>query len=152
MDKTLLLDPVRILRGIGQSVEQGAVLVEEGILTAFDGDARQKAKALGLTPTEASEQLVAPCLVDPHSVLETPFNGDQETIDSLRRCAASAGYGQVALLPRGRTWRDQPECLQGFSKDPKMAFNFTFREDSAKAEHPNGWRPMVTCSNTALSD
>jgi dihydroorotase len=30
MDKTLLLDPVRILRGIGQSVEQGAVLVEEG--------------------------------------------------------------------------------------------------------------------------
>ena len=119
MDNTLLLDPVRILPGIGQSVEQGAVLVEEGVLTAFDGDARQKAKALGLTPKEAPEQLLAPCLVDPHSVLETPFSGDHETIESLRRCAASAGYGQVALLPRGRTWRDQPECLQGFSKDPK---------------------------------
>ena len=50
MDNTLLLDPVRILPGIGQSVEQGAVLVEECVLTACDGDARQKAKALGLTP------------------------------------------------------------------------------------------------------
>ena len=119
MDNTLLLDPVRILRGIGQSVQQGAVLIEGGILTGFDGDARQKAKALGLASTEASEQLLAPCLVDPHSVLETPFSGDQETIESLRRCAAAAGYGQVALLPRGRTWRDQPECLQGFCKDPK---------------------------------
>ena len=119
MDNTLLLDPVRILRGIGQSVEQGAVLIEQGVLTAFDGDARRKAKALGLTPTEAPDQLVAPCLVDPHSVLDTPFSGDQETIESLRRCAAAAGYGQVALLPRGRTWRDQPECLQGFCKDPK---------------------------------
>ena len=119
MDNTLLLDPVRILRGIGQSVEQGAVLIEEGVLTAFDGDARRKAQALGLNPTEAPDQLVAPCLVDPHSVLDTPFSGDQETIESLRRCAAAAGYGQVALLPRGRTWRDQPECLQGFCKDPK---------------------------------
>ena len=77
MDNTLLLDPVRILRGTGQSVEQGAVLIEEGVLTAFDGDARRKAKALGLTPIEAPDQLVAPCLVDPHSVLDTPFSGDQ---------------------------------------------------------------------------
>ena len=65
MDNTLLLDPVRILRGIGQSVEQGAVLIEEGVLTAFDGDARHKAKALGITPTEAPEQLVAPCRGSP---------------------------------------------------------------------------------------
>ena len=97
MDNTLLLDPVRILPGIGQSVEQGAVLVEEGVLTAFDGDARQKAKALGLTPKEAPEQLLAPCLVDPHSVLETPFSGDHETIESLRRCAASVSYTHLTL-------------------------------------------------------
>jgi dihydroorotase len=119
MDNTLLLDPVRVLRGIGQAVEQSAVLMEAGVLTALGDDARQKGMALGLPPTQAPEQLVAPCLVDPHSVLETPFSGDHETIESLRRCAAAAGYGQVALLPRGRTWRDQPERLQGFSKDPR---------------------------------
>ena len=55
MDNTLLLDPVRILRGTGHSVEQGAVLIEEGVLTAFDGDARRKAKALGLTPIAAPD-------------------------------------------------------------------------------------------------
>ena len=152
MDNTLLLDPVRILRGTGQSVEQGAVLIEEGVLTAFDGDARHKAKALGLTHKEAPDQLVAPCLVDPHSVLDTPFSGDQETIESLRRCAAAAGYGQVALLPRGRTWRDQPECIKGLCKIPRTGFNFTFGAGLATVENPKPWHPMATCSNMAPSD
>ena len=113
MQDTLLLDPVRILRGPGTPLKHGAVLIEGGVLSGFDGDARQRGKALGLNPTTASEQIVAPCLVDPHSLLPAPVSGPVETLGSLRRCAAAAGYGQVALLPRAESWRDQPERLCG---------------------------------------
>ena len=119
MHDTLLLDPVRILRGPGTALQQGAVLIESGVLSGFDDAARQRAAALGLHATAAADQLVAPCLVDPHSVLPSPVSGPVETLSSLRRCAAAAGYGQVALLPRASSWRDQPERLFGLhSKDP----------------------------------
>ena len=98
MQDTLLLDPVRILRGPGIPLQQGAVLIEAGILTGFDEEARQRGTALGLTPTFSPEQLVAPCLVDPHSLLPNPINGMVETLTSLRRCAA----GQCDFHPRGR--------------------------------------------------
>ena len=119
MQDTLLLDPVRILRGPGIPLQQGAVLIEAGLLIGFDEEARQRGNALGLNPTPAPEQLVAPCLVDPHSLLPTPVSGTVETLTSLRRCAAAAGYGQVALLPKADSWRDQPERLFGLhSIDP----------------------------------
>ena len=51
-------------------------------------------------------------------MLPSPVSGPVETLSSLRRCAAAAGW-QVALLPRGSSWRDQPERLFGLhSKDP----------------------------------
>ena len=117
MNDTLLLDPVRILRGPGDSVQRGAVLIHQGVLVSFDDQARQQALDLGIKASPAPDQLVAPCLVDPHSILETPFSGDQETAVSLRHCAAAGGYGQIALLPRSSSWRDCPERLQGFSLD-----------------------------------
>ena len=36
MHDTLLLDPVRILLGPGRALQQGAVLIENGVLSAFD--------------------------------------------------------------------------------------------------------------------
>ena len=120
MNDTLLLDPIRILQGPDRPVRDGAVLLESGVLKGFDQAARERAHQLGVTATQASDQLIAPCLVDPHSVLEAPFSGRAETLDSLRRCAAAAGYGQVALLPRSPTWRDSPERLIGFrDHDPR---------------------------------
>ena len=90
------------------------------MLVGFDDDARDQAVGLALPATPAPDQLVAPCLVDPHSILETPFSGDQETAASLRHCAAAAGYGQIALLPRSSSWRDRPERLQGFNFDQEQ--------------------------------
>ena len=110
----LLLDPVRLLCGPGKPARSGAVLIEADVLTAFDDNARARAAALGVAATAAPHQLVAPCLVDPYSVLPSPFSGHGETLVSLLSCAAGAGYGQIALLPRGITWRDRPECLRGF--------------------------------------
>ena len=119
MHDSLLLDPVRILHGPGAAPKQGAALIEAGVLTGFDDDARTAANRLELKATEATHQLLAPCLVDPHSLLPSPVSGPTETLRSLRRCAAAAGYGQVALLPRAESWRDQPERLFGLhSTDP----------------------------------
>ena len=69
MHDSLLLDPVRILQGPGTALRQGAALLEAGVLTGFDDDARTLANRLGLKATEAPHQLLAPCLVDPHSLL-----------------------------------------------------------------------------------
>ena len=119
MHDTLLLDPVRILHGPGTELQQGAALIESGVLSGFGDEARTAAAQLGVQATAAPQQLLAPCLVDPHTVLPAPISGPTETIRSLRRCAAAGGYGQVALLPRGQSWRDQPERLIGLqSTDP----------------------------------
>ena len=114
MSNSLLLDPVRILHGSNQSLVDDAALIVDGQIKAFGVEARKKAKKLGLKPLKANSQVLAPCLVDPHSVLEDPINGRCETLISLRETAASAGYGHIALLPRSSSWRDRPERLQGF--------------------------------------
>ena len=113
MNNSLLLDPVRILQGPGHDERQGAVLIENGVLKGLDQNARDRAEEIGLAPSEASTRLIAPCLVDPHSVLEDPVNGRAETLQSLKRCASAGGYGRIALLPRSPTWRDRPTRLQG---------------------------------------
>ncbi len=118
MTNSLLLDPTRILHGSNQSVTNDAALIINGQIKAFGEEARASAKKIGLEPQAAKKKLLAPCLVDPHSVLEDPINNRVETIDSLRKTAAASGYGQVALLPRSPSWRDRPERLQGF-KDIK---------------------------------
>ena len=115
MALTQLLDPVRILQGPEESARDGAALLSSGRLQAFDQEARRQASAQGLTAQVMPNALLAPCLVDPHSILDRPVGGQVETLESLRQVAATAGFGQVALLPRGKSWRDQPERLQGFN-------------------------------------
>ena len=109
MDDPVLLSPVRILEGPGQDERQGAVFIDSGVLVGFDHTAYAMAAQRNVEPTDASSQLIAPCLVDPHSILELPFSGHAETLNSLVNCASAAGFGQLALLPRATPWRDRPE-------------------------------------------
>lgn len=90
-----------------------ALIGTDGRLLAWGPEASQQATALGLTPTAAAGWLLAPPLVDPHSVLEQPWTSDGEHLESLAAAAAAAGYGTVALLPWASPWRDRPERLQG---------------------------------------
>lgn len=118
MPLTVLLDPVRVLIGSGQPlIHDGAALLLEGQLVALGQEARSQAEQKGVQVQNAAEQLLAPCLVDPHSVLEEPFCEHHENLASLRHAAAKAGYGQVALLPRAKAWRDRVERLHGFDRD-----------------------------------
>ncbi len=117
MPHTMLLDPVRILIGSDQDpIEQGAALIRDGALVGLGDDARQLAQGESIEAQAMPKALLAPLLVDPHSVLEQPLNGQAETLESLCRAAARAGYGQVALLPRAESWRDRVERLQGFQR------------------------------------
>ncbi len=117
MDDSHLLDPVQILYGSNQPVVEDAVLIDKGHLIGFGDLARDLAKGKGINPKPSKEKLLAPCLVDPHSVLEEPINGLTESLRSIRKAAANAGYGQIALLPRSSNWRDKSELLRSFN-DP----------------------------------
>ncbi len=110
-----LLDPIQILYGSHKSLVKDAVLIVDGKIKAFGAEARKQGQKLGIKTKSSPSKLLAPCLVDPHSVLEDPVNSRCETLESLRIKAAHAGYGQIALLPRSKTWRDQSSRLQGFN-------------------------------------
>ena len=116
MTKSYLLDPVQILHGPNQLVTKDAALISEGYIKAFGNQARRLGKDLNIPAKEASSLLLAPCLVDPHSILDKPFAEVGENLKSFRNAAAHAGYGQIALLPRSPSPRDKPEKLKGFNK------------------------------------
>ena len=116
MAPPLWLRRVQLLSGPGEPpVRQDALIDGEGRLLAWGEPAERQGAGLGLQPRPAEGLLLAPTLVDPHSVLEQPFEGTAETLDSLAAAAAGGGYGTVALLPWGRPWRDRPEHLLGLA-------------------------------------
>ena len=108
----LWLRQVSVLPGPGQSIETTDALIDPaGALLNWGDQVTSSAQDQGLTPIEASGWLLAPTLVDPHSVLDDPLGGRCETLASLARAAAAGGYGTVGLLPWASWWRDRPERL-----------------------------------------
>ncbi|MEY2644988.1 MAG: hypothetical protein RLZZ611_1637 [Cyanobacteriota bacterium] len=106
------LRQVSLLAEPGQHPAPTDVLLHpDGRIAAIGVDATDRAAALGLEPLAAERLLLAPSLVDPHSLLEDPCHGPAETLASLERSAVAAGYGTVALLPQAARWRDCPEAL-----------------------------------------
>jgi dihydroorotase len=121
MPATLLLRQVNLLEGPGLPARASDVLVEGNRLvsldlhrnskTEADQSDRQPGKEAWLE-IDASQLWLGPALVDPHSVLDDPHLGRAETLTSLAAAARTGGYGTVALLPWGPTWRDRPEYLK----------------------------------------
>lgn len=114
MAAPLWLHQVDLLAGQGQPVQRNDALIDgEGRLQAWGPGVEERARAQGLSPQRAQGWLLAPSLIDPHSVLEDPWALQAENLASLSRAAAAGGYGTLALLPWARPWRDRPERLQG---------------------------------------
>ncbi len=113
MTPPLLLRQVHLLEGPGAPVRRADALIVEGRLERIGGDGETALLPPGddVIEIDASRCWLAPPLVDPHSVLEEPWEGRAETLASLLQVAASGGYGTVALLPWGGSWRDRPERL-----------------------------------------
>ncbi len=111
MSSNYLFENIHILEKAGSSLKRETVLIKDGEIKAFGGKAFQNAELLGIKPQKAKNMLLAPCLVDPHSFLESPFNGTEENIYTLIQKASFAGYGQLGILPRGDLWRDHIESI-----------------------------------------
>lgn len=105
------LQQVQLLPAAGQDPQLSDVLLADNAIAALGDEATAEAARLGLQPIAASGWLLAPALVDAHSLLEDPCHGAAETLTSLAHSASAAGYGTVALLPQARSWRDAPERL-----------------------------------------
>ena len=106
MTSSYLFENIQILEKAGSSLKRETVLIKDGVIKAFGIRALKNAELLGIKPQKAKNMLLAPCLVDPHSFLESPFNGKEESIYTLIEKATSSGYGQLGILPRGDLWRD----------------------------------------------
>ena len=108
----LWLRQVSVLPGPGQPITTTDALIDPaGALLNWGDPVASSAQEQGLTPIEANGWLLAPTLVDAHSVLDDPLGSRCETLASLARAAAAGGYGTVGLLPWGSWWRDRPERL-----------------------------------------
>lgn len=117
MASALLLRRVNVLECPGQPPSQRDVwIVGRQLIPSDPGPS----PSLGLEVRELDgpHLWLAPPLVDPHSVLEDPFLGRAETLQSLSQAAVAGGYGTVALLPWAKPWRDRPERLQLAWSDP----------------------------------
>ena len=111
MTNSYLFENIQILKGSKSSLKKETVLIKDGIIKAFGKKALQDAELIKIKPQKAKNMLLAPCLVDPHSFLESPFNGKEENIHTLIEKARCSGYGQLGILPRGDLWRDQIESI-----------------------------------------
>ena len=106
------LRQVALLIGPGRDPSPTDVLIAaDGAIAAIGQEVAARAADLGLEPVDAAGLLLAPALIDPHSLLEDPSNGPAETLHSLERSAVAAGYGTVALLPQASRWRDGPDAF-----------------------------------------
>tara|TARA_Y100001968_G_scaffold316965_1_gene345405 strand:- start:1085 stop:1228 length:144 start_codon:yes stop_codon:yes gene_type:complete len=47
------------------------------VIKAFGNKTFKNAERLEMKPHKAKNMLLAPCLVDPHSFVESPFNGKE---------------------------------------------------------------------------
>tara|TARA_B100000579_G_scaffold151835_1_gene123384 strand:- start:2672 stop:3928 length:1257 start_codon:yes stop_codon:yes gene_type:complete len=111
MTRNYLFENIQILEGSKMKSRKETVLIKSGVIKAFGKKALKKAEIMGIKPQKASNMLLAPCLVDPHSFLESPFKAKVEDIFTLIKKAKYAGYGQLGLLPRSELWRDQIESI-----------------------------------------
>ena len=103
MTEMILLDPVRVLVGPEQPLqEQGAALLRQGRLEALGDKAREAARSAGIGSKAAGHQLLAPCLVDVHSLLPDPFQGLGETLETKSRGLLMESRGCVDAALRGQ--------------------------------------------------
>ena len=111
MTSNYLFENIQILKGARSRLKKENVLIKNGVIKAFGETAIKEADRIGIKPQKAENMLLAPCLVDPHSFLESPFSGKEEDIYTLIQKATLAGYGQIGILPRSDFWRDKIESI-----------------------------------------
>ncbi len=75
MSSNYFFKNIQILEGAKSRLKKETVLIKNGVIKAFGEKAIKDAELTEIKPQNAENMLLAPCLVDPHSFLESPFTG-----------------------------------------------------------------------------
>ena len=125
MGKTFFFENIKILMGPHEDVCKDSILIVNGKIKAFGEEAKKEAFKQNITQSESANKLVAPLLVDSHSILNNPLTGINDDLENLKLRAKKSGFGSVTILPNSNNWRDQPEKIP-FQKISNSDINIYF--------------------------
>ena len=125
MEKSFFFDNINILKGPKTEVIKDSLLIIDGKIEAFGEEAKEEAFKKNIKISKSGNKLIAPLLVDIHSILKDPLTGFDDNLKSLKSRARKSGFGSIALLPNSNNWRDKPEKIP-FQKNNDSDINIFF--------------------------
>ena len=125
MEKTFFFENINILMGPDMKVSKDNLLIIDGKIEAFGGEAKKQALKKNIKISKSNNKLVAPLLVDTHSFLKDPLTGFSDNLENLKSRAKKSGFGAIAFLPNSNNWRDKPEKIP-FQKNNYSDLNIYF--------------------------
>ena len=84
MGKTFFFENIKILRGPNKDVYKDSLLIVNGKIKAFGEEAKKEAFEQNIAHSESADKLVAPLLVDSHSILNNPLTGINDDLENLK--------------------------------------------------------------------
>ena len=111
MNKNFFFEDITILMGSNSGIIKDSLLILDGKIKAFGQKAIEEALKNNITVSKSGNKVIAPMLVDIHSILEDPLTGFADNLKNVRSRAKKSGFGTIAFLPNSRNWRDKPEAI-----------------------------------------
>ena len=99
MEKSFFFENINILKGPKTEVIKDSLLIIDGKIEAFGKEAKEEAFKKNIKISKSGNKLIAPLLVDIHSILKDPLTGFEDNLKSLKSRARKSGFGSIALLP-----------------------------------------------------
>ena len=137
MTKNLFFDDINILMGPNKEAYKDSILIIDSKIEAFGSKAKKEALRKNIQASNSGNKLIAPMLIDMHSILKDPLTGLEDNLKSLKNRAKKSGFCTIAFLPDSNNWRDKPEKIP-FQKnndyDIKILFwgSFTLEDKGQK--------------------
>ena len=111
--------------GPNVEVKKDNLLIIDNKIEAFGDEAKKEALKKNIAISESGNKLVAPMLVDSHSILKNPLTGINDNLENLKFRAKKSGFGAIAFLPNSDIWRDKPEKIP-FQKNNDFDLNIYY--------------------------
>jgi dihydroorotase len=96
---SLVLNNLRIIDPSRNIDESGTIIVEDGVIVAAGGDARNQGAPQGADVRDCSGLVAVPGLVDARVFVGEPGGEYRETIESASRAAAAGGITSIITMP-----------------------------------------------------
>lgn len=96
---SLVLNNLRIIDPSRNIDETGTIIVEDGVIVAAGGDARNQGAPQGADVRDCSGLVAVPGLVDARVFVGEPGGEYRETIESASRAAAAGGITSIITMP-----------------------------------------------------